>query len=75
MSDTIRKFQRHWLLRQYGDNGQVLPENIEVSNAIDALFARAETAESALAACREELEQVKDQLDQINSEAEDRRFD
>lgn len=39
--DTLRKFQRHQLLRQFGDDGQILPENLEVSRALDALFADA----------------------------------
>jgi len=42
----LRKFQRHWLLRQYGVDGQVLPENLEVSAAIDDVL-------SALAAADE----------------------
>lgn len=36
--DILRRFQREWLLRQYGDDGHVLPENLEVSNAIDGLI-------------------------------------
>jgi hypothetical protein len=35
---AIRKWQRHWLLRQYGDNGLVLPENLELSAHIDTLM-------------------------------------
>lgn len=38
---AIRKWQRHWLLRQYGDNGLVLPENIELSEHIDRLIEAA----------------------------------
>lgn len=34
----LRRWQRHWLLRQYGDNGQVLPENIKLSEALDAVL-------------------------------------
>ena len=39
--DTLRKFQRHHLLRQFGENGRVLPENMEVSTALDAVLAAA----------------------------------
>lgn len=52
----LRRFQRHQVLRQYGDDGQVLPECLRLSEAIDALFARAEAAEAALAAVRDKLE-------------------
>jgi len=36
---AIRKWQRHWLLRQHGENGQVLPENLELSAHIDRLIS------------------------------------
>lgn len=36
---AIRKWQRHWLLRQYGDNGLVLPENLELSGHLDRLIS------------------------------------
>jgi len=39
--DTLRKFQRHHILRQYGENGHVLPENLEVSAALDAVLDEA----------------------------------
>lgn len=32
--DVLRRFQRHRLLREYGTDGQVLPENITVSAAL-----------------------------------------
>lgn len=38
---AIRKWQRHDLLRQFGENGQVLPENLELSGHIDRLTRRA----------------------------------
>lgn len=37
--DAIRKWQRHFLLRQYGDNGQVLQENLDLSGHIDCVIA------------------------------------
>ena len=39
--NKLRKWQRHWLLRQYGENGHVLPENIELSNALDIVIDEA----------------------------------
>lgn len=39
---AVRKWQRHHLLRQFGDNGHVLPENIELSGHIDALCSAVE---------------------------------
>lgn len=37
--EAIRKWQRHWLLRQFGDNGLVLPESIELSRHIDSVLS------------------------------------
>jgi len=39
--DVLRRFQRHRLLREYGTDGQVLPENITVSAALDLLIEEA----------------------------------
>jgi hypothetical protein len=39
---ALRTFQRHVLLREFGEDGHVLPENLEVSTAIDAVLAAAE---------------------------------
>ena len=36
---AIRKWQRHWLLRQFGENGTVLRENLELSGCIDVLLS------------------------------------
>ncbi len=36
--EELRRFQRHHLLRQYGEDGNVLPENLRVSEAIDAVM-------------------------------------
>jgi hypothetical protein len=36
---AIRKWQRHHLLRQFGENGLVLPENMELSQHIDRLIS------------------------------------
>lgn len=38
----LRKWQCHWLLRQFGENGCVLPENLELSKHIDVVIAAAE---------------------------------
>lgn len=40
---AVRKWQRHYLLRQYGDNGLVLPENMILSEHIDRLIRAALT--------------------------------
>jgi hypothetical protein len=37
--DAVRKWQRHHLLRQYGEDGQVLPENIVLSGHIERIIA------------------------------------
>lgn len=37
--EAIQKWQRHWLLRQYGDNGQVLSENLELSGHLDRVLS------------------------------------
>lgn len=39
--DTIRKWQRHRLLREYNEAGQVPAENIAVSEALDLLIEEA----------------------------------
>jgi len=36
---AVRTWQRHYLLREYGDNGHVLPENLELSGHIDRLIS------------------------------------
>lgn len=36
---VVRQWQRHHLLRQFGDNGLVLPENLELSQHIERLIA------------------------------------
>lgn len=36
--DEIRKWVRHSLLRQYGEDGHVLPENMELSEHLAALL-------------------------------------
>jgi hypothetical protein len=41
---AVRKWQRHWLLRQFGENGQVLPQNLELSSHIDRLISFVEQA-------------------------------
>lgn len=46
--DEIRKWIRHWLLRQYGENGHVLPENIKLSEHLAALLDYAERAREAM---------------------------
>jgi hypothetical protein len=35
----LRKWQRHVLLRTYGDNGQVLPENLAISEHLDTVLS------------------------------------
>lgn len=42
---AIRKWQRHHLLRQFGDNGHVLPENLELSQHIDRVIDAAQKSE------------------------------
>lgn len=37
--EAIRLWQRHHLLREYGENGQVLPENLELSEHLDRVLA------------------------------------
>lgn len=37
---AIRKWQRHVLLREYGGDGHVLPENLALSQHIDRLIFR-----------------------------------
>lgn len=36
---AIKKWQRHWLLRQYGDDGHVLKRNLDLSEHIDRVLA------------------------------------
>lgn len=40
--NEVRRWQRHYLLRQFGENGHVLPENIKLSRAIDILIEAAD---------------------------------
>lgn len=35
---ALRKWQRQWLLRQYGDDGNVLRENLELSRHLDRVI-------------------------------------
>lgn len=35
----LRQWQRHYLLRQYGENGHVLPENLNLSRALDTVLS------------------------------------
>jgi hypothetical protein len=35
---VLRKFQRLYVLRQYGDDGQVFSENLEISRALDVVI-------------------------------------
>lgn len=37
---AIRKWQRHILLREFGDNGQVPPTNLTLSKHIDNVLSR-----------------------------------
>lgn len=37
---ALRKWQRHWLLRQYGEDGKVLADNIELSGHLDRVIDR-----------------------------------
>ena len=41
---VLRAYQRHHVLRQYGDDGHVLPESLAVSRALDLVIEQAETA-------------------------------
>lgn len=36
--NKLRIWQRHHLLRQFGDNGLVLPENLELSRSLDRVL-------------------------------------
>lgn len=36
--ERVREWQRHYLLREYGDDGHVLPKNIEISDDLDAIM-------------------------------------
>lgn len=60
----LRRWQRHWLLRQYGDNGQVLPENIKLSEALDAVLT--ELASMDRRAVIEECARVAEKCDGIS---------
>lgn len=42
--EVLRRYQRHHVLRQFGEDGHVLPECLEVSNAIDELIEDAKRA-------------------------------
>jgi hypothetical protein len=46
---AIKQWQRHWLLRQYGDDGHVLKQNTELSEHIDRLLAAAPASPPAIA--------------------------
>jgi hypothetical protein len=37
---AVRAWQRHVLLREFGDNGHVLPVNLELSRHIDRILSR-----------------------------------
>lgn len=37
--NELRRWQRHWLLRQFGENGHMLPENIRLSACLDTVIA------------------------------------
>lgn len=52
---AIRQWQRHYLLREYGDNGQVLPENLKLSGHIDTLIEQSESLFAALKEANEVL--------------------
>lgn len=47
-AEDVRRFQRHELLRQYGEDGQVLPICLKASNAIEALICRIEALEGLI---------------------------
>lgn len=38
----VRKWQRHWLMRQFGSDGRVLPENIKLAAHLNIILAAAE---------------------------------
>ena len=38
----LRTYQRHRLLREFGDNGLVLAENLDVSQCLDVVIKAAE---------------------------------
>ncbi len=43
---ALRKWQRQWLLRQYGEDGIVLRENVELSEHLDRLLNAADKADA-----------------------------
>jgi hypothetical protein len=45
---AVREWQRHWLLRQFGEDGQVLPENLQLSTHIDRLISSVEQRSVAM---------------------------
>lgn len=79
----LRQFQRHSLLRQFGEDGHVLAENLKISEAIDAVCERAQIANIA-AAMWEDAEREIERQNQtmppvvtthIHPPIPDRRFD
>lgn len=45
---AVRNYQRHFLLRTFGPNGHVIPENVELSEHLTALIDYAERAGEAM---------------------------
>ena len=56
--DTVRGFQRHKLLREFTDAGQVPADNLAVSDAIDQLVSILEVLRVALVRARPHVEVI-----------------
>ena len=56
--DTVRGFQRHKLLREFTDAGQVPADNLAVSDAIDRLVSIIEDLRVALGRARPHVEAI-----------------
>jgi hypothetical protein len=56
--DTLRGFQRHKLLREFTDAGQVPADNLAVSDAIDRLVTVLEVLRAALVRARPHVEAI-----------------
>ena len=56
--NVLQRFQRHRLLREYGENGHVLPDNIVVSRAISTLLSDRAALKSHIAAQQRDMQQM-----------------
>ena len=66
---ALRKWQRHTLLRTYGDNGQVVPENIAISGHLETLLSVLPPPHDAPAVTDEMVERAAYKYAEVSGQA------